>query len=102
QLELRRLLDGEVGGLRALQDLVHERGSTSEEGDKARAVGNQTPVVRELTEPVHHRQAVAGGESRNPASAGSDRDVSEGGESLSVASFGLRDRRFEVLGPAQF
>ena len=26
QLELRRLLDGEVGGLGALQDLVHKRG----------------------------------------------------------------------------
>jgi len=43
QLELRRLLDGQVGGLRAFQDLVHEKGSTSEEGDMARAAGNQTP-----------------------------------------------------------
>src|SRR5262245_7741902 len=36
QLELSRLLDGEVGGLCPLQDLVHEGGSPPEEMDDAR------------------------------------------------------------------
>ena len=40
QLELSRLLDGEVGGLCPLQDLVHEGGSPPEEEDAARPVGH--------------------------------------------------------------
>ena len=38
QLELSRLLDGEVGGLSPLQDLVHEGGKSPEEVDDARPV----------------------------------------------------------------
>src|SRR5262245_47508419 len=38
QLELSRLLDGEVGGLSTLQDLVHQGGSPPQEEDDARPV----------------------------------------------------------------
>src|SRR5215468_4863599 len=38
QLELSRLLDGEVGGLCPLQDLVHEGGKPPVEEDEARPV----------------------------------------------------------------
>src|SRR5215831_17082762 len=52
QLELSRLLDGEVGGLCPLQDLVHEAGSLPVEVDDARPVRHQAPRIRELTRAV--------------------------------------------------
>src|SRR3981081_4267341 len=38
ELELRRLLDGQVGGLGALEDLVHVRGRTPEEFAEVRSI----------------------------------------------------------------
>jgi len=56
QLELSRLLDGEVGGLCPLQDLVHQGGSPPEEADDARPVRHQAPRIRPLTNVVHGRE----------------------------------------------
>src|SRR3990172_3202692 len=44
QLELRRLLDGQVGGLGALEDLIDIRGGTSEQVSKVRPIGHQPTV----------------------------------------------------------
>src|SRR5215475_12198509 len=59
QLELSRLLDGEVGRLSTLQDLVHEGGKPPEEIDDARPVRHQAPRIRVLTKGVHGRRQVA-------------------------------------------
>ena len=40
QLELRGLLDGEIGGLRAFEDLVHELGCAVPKGGGIPAIGN--------------------------------------------------------------
>src|SRR5262245_20596290 len=66
QLELRRLLDGEVGGLGPLQDLVHEVGKTPPEVDGARPVRHQSPRIREVTMGIHDRQAAAGSQGGDP------------------------------------
>src|SRR5215470_12935426 len=59
QLELSRLLDGEVGGLGTLEDLVHDGGSPPEEEGGVRPVRHQAPRIWELTQGVHGRQAAA-------------------------------------------
>src|SRR5262249_54954582 len=48
QLELGRLLDGEVTGLGALEDLVHIEGATPCGFEEARPIRNQASGHREL------------------------------------------------------
>src|SRR5262249_16227331 len=43
KLELRGLLDGQVGGLRALEDLAHEGGAAPPEISQARPVRDEAP-----------------------------------------------------------
>src|SRR5438270_3378082 len=57
QLELGRLLHGQVGGLGALQDLVHVRGAAPVEIEKARPVRHETPGLHTLPDAVCCRQA---------------------------------------------
>ena len=45
QLELRGLLDREVGGFRALEDLVHESGSAASQVIQVAGVGHETAVL---------------------------------------------------------
>src|SRR5262249_47201171 len=66
QLELSRLLDGEVAGLSTLQDLVHEGGSPPEEVDDARPVRHQAPRIRVLTNGVYGRKAAASSQGGDP------------------------------------
>src|SRR5437867_3188637 len=56
ELEFRRLLDGEVGRLRALEDLVHVGGGAPEEIGKAHTVGHEPPGLHELALWMHYRQ----------------------------------------------
>src|SRR5262249_4597741 len=100
QLELSRLLDGEVGGLCPLQDLVHEGGSAPDEEDDARPVRHQAPFIRELTKAVHGRQAAAGSQGGDPGPVSKCEDVIEGEECLSVTLLGSRKCGLEVLGSA--
>jgi hypothetical protein len=48
QLELRRLLDRELSGIGALQEFVYEKGRTSVELGKVRAVRDKDSGFREL------------------------------------------------------
>src|SRR5215470_11603853 len=57
QFELRRLLDGEVARLGALQDLVHKRGAAPEEIAQARPVRHEAPGIHTLPGAVYCRQA---------------------------------------------
>src|SRR5499426_197747 len=68
QLERRRLLHGQVGGLGALQDLVHKRGAAPEEIEKARPVRHETPGLHTLPDAVCRRQAAPGCEVCEPCS----------------------------------
>src|SRR5215510_9885731 len=70
QLELSRLLDGQVGGLGPLQDLVHVRGAAPVEIEKARPVRHETPGLHTLPDAVCCRQAAPGCEVCEPCSVG--------------------------------
>ena len=100
EFELGRLLDREIGRFGALEDLVHVGGGAPKEVGKARAVGHQAPVVRELAKAIHGREAAAGSQGRDPGSMRKSEGVIEGDEGLSVAPRGSSKRRLEVLGSA--
>src|SRR5215471_917417 len=70
QLELRRLLHREVGGLGALQDLVHKHGAAPEEIEKARPVRHETPGLNTLPDAVCCREAAPGCEVCEPCCVG--------------------------------
>src|SRR5262245_42334347 len=85
QLERRRLLHGQVGGLGALQDLVHKRGAAPEEIEKARPVRHETPGLHTLPDAVCRRQAAPGCEVCEPCSVGVEhrvRQYEEGSDAL--------------------
>src|SRR5713101_6927850 len=56
QLELRRLLDGQVGGLAAFQNLVHVSGGAPIIISKVRSIGHKAPGIDKLPPWVHCRQ----------------------------------------------
>ena len=58
QLELGGLLDGQVGGLRALENLIRVDGCLPELGRKVRPTGHEAPGLRLLPVPIHRRQPV--------------------------------------------
>src|SRR2546423_879341 len=62
QLELRRLLDREVGRLRAPEDLVHVRGGPPPEVLVSRVVAHQTAGLYEEPSLVHRRQPMRAGQ----------------------------------------
>src|SRR5262245_37469889 len=61
KLELGRLLDSKLGGLRTLEDLVDESGGTMIQVRIARPVGDQPSVLGILPGAVNRRQPVLGG-----------------------------------------
>src|SRR5439155_17477767 len=58
QLELGRLLDGQIPGLRTLENLVHVGGGAAVQVRKVRAIGHETPGIHSLPPRVHCRQPV--------------------------------------------
>ena len=67
-LELRRLLDGQVGGFRAPEDLVHEgRGATRDLGHRG-SIGNERTRIREHAVAPSNDQTVSSGKLRNTRS----------------------------------
>src|SRR2546427_12236157 len=62
QLELHRLLDGQVSGLAALQNLVHVGGGAPVEIGVIRAVAHEAASLRDLPPPEHRRQPVRYGQ----------------------------------------
>src|SRR5215467_2236882 len=66
QLEFDRLLHGQVGGLGALQDLVHVPSRAPEQVRLARAVGHQSPGAHVLAQLIHCRQPVLRHEVHDP------------------------------------
>src|SRR5207245_2196042 len=66
QLELRRLLDGKVGGLGASKDLVYVTGDTAIEFSKHRSVSHQPSSSRDLAPFVHRCDASSRGHFNDP------------------------------------
>jgi hypothetical protein len=60
-LKFRWLLDGQVGGLGALKDLVNEVGSASKRITTAGGIRNQATVVYKGIPPAHGRKPVLRG-----------------------------------------
>src|SRR5689334_7157290 len=67
ELDLRGLLDGEVGGLRALEYLVDIRGCPIVMCPVVLSVAHQSAGLDESTAPEHRGQALLRGELRDPA-----------------------------------
>src|SRR5262245_9600755 len=70
QLELGRLLDGKIGGVGTLQDLVHKRGGLPVLIEKARPVRHETPGFHTLPDGVRCWQAAPGCEVCEPCCVG--------------------------------
>src|SRR5215510_5042069 len=58
QIELDRLLDGEIGGLCALEDLVDDRRAAPLQFCEVGAVAHEPALLNESTVPVDSRQSV--------------------------------------------
>src|SRR5215510_5822345 len=58
QLELRRLLDGQVAGVGTLQNLVHVGSGAPRQVSKVRSIGHQAPDIDILAVWEHRRQPV--------------------------------------------
>jgi hypothetical protein len=86
EFEFGRLLNGQVGGLSALQDLIHKSGSAPEKIDEVRALGHQTPLVRELAKAIHGWDAATGSQGHDPGPMRHSEGVIQCDEGLSVAS----------------
>src|SRR5262249_16431150 len=68
QLNLGRLLGGEIRGLGSLQDLIHEGGRLSVRLTKAWRIRHQAASFHIVTLPVHRGQTVRGRKVREPRS----------------------------------
>src|SRR5262249_38942306 len=60
ELEVHRLLDGQISRLGAFQDSVHIVGTTLERIRQRRPVGHEAPILGKHPEFVHRRQSVLG------------------------------------------
>jgi hypothetical protein len=72
QLELRRLLDGKVGGFGALEDPIHVGGGLPVGIENARPVRHETPGLHTLPDAICCRQAAPGCEVCEPCSMGAE------------------------------
>src|SRR5690348_8090422 len=68
QLELRWLLDGEVRGLGALEDLVDVRGGATKVVSDVHPVGHQAPELHRLPKGEHAREPRPGREIHDESS----------------------------------
>ena len=75
ELKLDRLLDGKVGGLGALQDLVHKRSASPEKMEKARPIRHETPGLHTLSDAECCRQAAPSCEVCELCSVGVERRI---------------------------
>src|SRR3972149_2493341 len=66
ELELHRLLDWNVCGLGALEDLIHVDGSAPEQLGPIHTVGHEPPVFYECIAIVHRRQPSLGRKVNDP------------------------------------
>ena len=66
QLELRRLLDRQIAGFRALEDLVHVCGGTPEQVGTVWPIGHKTASVHEFRPIEYRRQAALYRKARDP------------------------------------
>src|SRR6266851_6812780 len=62
QLELRRPLHGQIGRLRASEDLVHMGNTTAEQVGNARPIGDETAELHKLSRLIHRREPVPRGQ----------------------------------------
>src|SRR5262245_18039658 len=84
QLELRWLLDGQVGGLGPFEDLVHVGGCTAVEVRKVRSIGHQTAGHNPFPYAKHARQVPLGDELNDVLSVHSDERILQDEERIRV------------------
>src|SRR5712692_661185 len=66
QVNLRRLLHGDVGRLGALEDLVHDARRAPVQGDEAALIGHEAPSLRERSVSVYRREVALCRETDEP------------------------------------
>lgn len=79
ELEARRAFDGEVGGLRSFQDLIHESRRALVHLGEVDPIRHETTNLYVLPGAVHRRQPIliSEGEGRDPVSLGEEERVQE-------------------------
>src|SRR6266545_2751073 len=100
QLELRRLLDGQVGRLGALEDLIDVGCGAPEHVRTARPIRHEATDLRLLNLPAHRRQAALGCEVCDSCSVSSEERVRQDEEHVRPLSGDCREGSVEVVGAA--
>src|SRR6185295_5631688 len=98
QLELRRLLDWEVRGLRALEDLVHIGGRSPKRISEARSIGHEAPDIDEIPRRVHGRQAMLCRQVHEASSLAVEDGAPQYGQSADARPGHLREGPVELGG----
>src|SRR5262245_5028849 len=102
QLELRGLLDGQVGGLGALQDLVHIGGSAPKHISKVRSIGHKAPGIDKLPPKVHGRQPVLCRQVHEASSLIEEHAAWQHSQSTHARAGHVREGPVEILRPSCF
>src|SRR5215813_4222744 len=98
QLELRRLLNRKIFGLRALQDLVHEDRCSAPDVVDVSTIRDQAAGVDILSEPIHQRKSVLGRQFREPLSVRKEDARRRYEESASTFSHGRSEDVLDFSG----
>src|SRR2546427_111404 len=97
QLELGGLLDGQISGLGALQDLVDEVRGAAALVCQACCVRHESARIHILSTPVQCRQTALRREPHNLGSLAPEHPIGQDDQSVSAAPAGLRERVLEAL-----
>src|ERR1700704_4183778 len=96
QLELRGLLDGQIAGLRALEDAIDVARRSPKYGMNVRAVRHEPAHVDELAPTKHRRQALPRGQFNDAGAVHKREGMSEYEQRVSSLACGLREERLEI------
>src|SRR2546426_11666379 len=98
QIELGRLLDGQVAGLGALQNLVHVGGGTAPQVVRIWPISDEAANVGEIPERIHCRQVVLDAQVSEPAQVGVEQEVILNDEGGGTCSDHIREGTVELAG----
>src|SRR5712691_6236143 len=97
QLEFGRLLDRQIAGLGALQDLVHVRGSSAIQVGQHRPIAHESARRRKLPVVIHRGQAVVRRKLHDPSLIEVDQVAPERDQGVNTLLLDGREGRFKVV-----
>src|ERR1051325_4630983 len=98
ELELRRLLDGEISGLCAFENFSNVTGDAVQLIEKVRAIRHQAASLHMQSIRIYGRQSTLDSEVRNPLSLVDEHRIADDIESLDVFSRHCRECFFNRAG----